>query len=188
MANDRVTVNGVNREVDSEWVTVNGVYRKVNKSMETVNGVWREGYTSYDPNIPGTWTFSLRGDSGTSGVSTPYYTLFTRAKAEEAIAHGYTHITFDFSARLYNTAGDQGQRFTVVACSSAPSNYSWSIDILRYWEGSHSYETVSARLSWPLSRMSSVQYATAFGFQAGIYTAYYYYEVNNGQVTNVHFT
>lgn len=189
MANDRITINGVEREIDSEWITINGVWRKVDKTFETVNGVHREAYTSYDPNIPGTWTFSISARNEDRGKSTPYYTLFTRAQANEAIANGYSRVEFNLSAMLYNTAGEypNNQRFTVAMGGSAPSQYSWDLDVAYETGGSHNYETISATCSWPLSRMSGSPYATAFGFKAGVFANYYTYRVYNGQVTNVRF-
>lgn len=112
MANDRVTVNGINREIDSEWVTVNGVWRKVDKSSVTVNGVWREAYTSYTPK---SYSYNFADGSRTySGWSDPMSINYTynvpKADIQEAIANGCTRlkVTIQFYTSNWGSSSSIG--------------------------------------------------------------------------------
>lgn len=103
MANDRVTINGVNREIDSEWVTIDGIWRKVDKSSVTVNGVWREAYTSFDTLIyagPGSITVTLSSDSGVPQGYNNFAGFFdiTKDMRDSALANGYTKIYIDWKS------------------------------------------------------------------------------------------
>ena len=184
------TVNGVQRNVIDGYVTVNGVHRKLSSVWETVNGVWRKVWTAippYDPSIPGTFSIGLNAEASDNGKQGAYTTLFTRSKANEAIANGYSRITMDYSVTIKSYSWEQ--RWTLYSCITDPSSSHWGRDDLAQISGEYDYSTFTGTVSFSLSDALgwSGSIGNAFGvfvglqnMRGGMFTT--------GTITNVRFT
>ena len=98
MADSTVTVNGVDRKIDSIAVTVNGVWREVDRADATVSGVWREGISSFKPFI---WYAFVES------TSTSYQTAWSvdADRIAKALAKGYNYIDCTDMGQMYESQG-----------------------------------------------------------------------------------
>ena len=107
MADDRITIGGVHREVDGMWVVINGVWRQVDSTSETINGVWRDAYKSYTPPSYDYTVISRYAPEHSRLMSNDEKVVqdIPRSAILEAIANGYTRANVRGIITCYTGSG-----------------------------------------------------------------------------------